>query len=81
MCVCTQRVGQLKGRVCLDSITAVEFVEESAFNLPHTFQVSGSACELMYYCALHSHCTGNTRTTLYIAVCVCAFIMESVASE
>lgn len=42
MCVCVsalQRVGQLKGRVALDTITAVEFVEESAFNLPHTFQV------------------------------------------
>ncbi|CAI8012738.1 Ras GTPase-activating protein 2 [Geodia barretti] len=33
------RVGQLKGRVALDAITAVEFVQESAFNLPHTFQV------------------------------------------
>ena len=38
-----QRVGQLKGRVALDTITAVEFVEESAFNLPHTFQVSHDA--------------------------------------
>ena len=42
-CLCrvyVQRVGQLKGRVALDCVTAVEFVEESAFNLPHTFQVS-----------------------------------------
>ena len=45
-CLCrmyAQRVGQLKGRVALDTITAVEFVEESAFNLPHTFQVSHAA--------------------------------------
>ena len=36
---CLQRVGQPKGRVALDAITAVEFVDESAFNLPHTLQV------------------------------------------
>ena len=35
-----QRVGQLKGRVSLEAVTAVEFVDEEAFNLPHTFQVS-----------------------------------------
>lgn len=34
-----QRVGQLKGRVSLDTVTAVEFVDEAAFGLPHTFQV------------------------------------------
>lgn len=34
-----QKVGQLKGRVPLDSIKAVELVELSAFNLAHTFQV------------------------------------------
>ena len=53
-CLCrvyAQRVGQLKGRVALDTITAVEFVEESAFNLPHTFQVSHAAslCQWCVY--------------------------------
>lgn len=36
----TQRIGQLKGRVSLDTVRAVEFVEDSAFNLAHTFQVN-----------------------------------------
>lgn len=35
-----QRIGQLKGRVPLETIRAVEFVEESAFCLAHTMQVS-----------------------------------------
>jgi hypothetical protein len=43
------RVGQLKGRVALDAITAVEFVDESAFNLPHTFQVRLSSLSLSLY--------------------------------
>lgn len=34
-----QRVGQLKGRVSLDAVTAVEFVDDAAFGLPHSFQV------------------------------------------
>ena len=38
----TQRVGQLKGRIELSNIRAVEFVEMSAFNLAHTLQVSES---------------------------------------
>jgi hypothetical protein len=32
--------------VGLECITAVEFVEQSAFNLPHTFQVSAAGVEL-----------------------------------
>ena len=47
--VSLQRVGQLKGRVALDAITAVEFVDESAFNLPHTFQVRLSSLSLALY--------------------------------
>jgi hypothetical protein len=35
----TQRIGQLKGRVALDTVRAVEFVEDGAFKLAHTFQV------------------------------------------
>ena len=34
-----QRVSQLKRRVDLNSVRAVEFVDESAFDLAHTFQV------------------------------------------
>ena len=37
---CFQRVGQLKGRVALDTVRAVEFVDVSAFNLAHALQVS-----------------------------------------
>lgn len=36
----TQRIGQLKGRVSLDTVRAVEFVEDGAFKLAHTFQVN-----------------------------------------
>ena len=35
----TQRVGQQKRRVLLDSIRAVEFVDQAAFKLAHTLQV------------------------------------------
>jgi len=38
------RVGQMKRRVNLSTVRAVEFVEESAFNLAHTFQVSIIVC-------------------------------------
>ena len=63
--VLLQRVGQLKGRVNIDSITAVEFVDESAFSLPHTFQVrSHPPC-----CAcVEQQCT--CRVALYQELCV-----------
>lgn len=35
-----QRVGQCKGRVQLDKVRAVEFVDITAFNLAHTMQAS-----------------------------------------
>ena len=35
-----QMVGASKGKVDVSSMRAVEFVDDNAFGLPHTFQVS-----------------------------------------
>ena len=45
-----QRIGSLKGRINLDSVRAVELVDESAFRLAHSLQVRLQDC----YCMLNN---------------------------
>ena len=39
-----QRVGQLKGRVGIQCVKAVECVDQNAFGIPHMLQVSCGYC-------------------------------------
>lgn len=40
-----QKIGHLKGRIPIESVKAVEFVEQGALGLAHTLQVSDGSRE------------------------------------
>lgn len=62
-----QRVGQLKGRVGIQCVKAVECVDQNAFGIPHMLQVSCGYCAACTGGGSARRCRSNAGQNFIIA--------------